>query len=356
MNLLTHARFALSLTASSLCLMGCAGSAFHSQRSRQANLESNRASIVSEPKSGSTPIDSVTGNTTPTSDSNASLPNDNQTRVVACIEQDSGGQSTPIIAAQALYLPSDDLAITGSGPANHRFPQALNLETTELRTSASAVSESDQVNAEGLARQLHWMGDYQIETGDSLEIKFRVTKELNDIVTVRPDGMISLQLVGDQPAKGLTPEQLREQLQAAYSKDIVTPDLAVIVRSFSGNSIYVGGEVNSPVRVPLTGRVTTLKAVILAGGFKDTADRKRVVVRHEDGTCCQYDLKSVIECKSTGQDIELRPYDIVYVPKSRIAKVNLFVEQYIDKVLPFSRSFGVFVSHNTGLTGGMVGP
>lgn len=215
-------------------------------------------------------------------------------------------------------------------------------------TSFSADTSTGAADRESLSAE--WLHQYIIEAGDSLDIKFRVTNELNDLVTVRPDGMISMQIIGDVQAAGLTPEQLRHNLVAAHSKTLKDPDVAVIVRTFSGNSIFVGGEVVSPGRVPLTGRVTTLRAIILAGGFKDTADKRRVIVRHEDGTCCTYDLKSVIECTAPGQDIQLRPYDVVYVPKSCIAKVNLFVEQYIDKVLPFSRSYGVFVTPNTGLS------
>lgn len=202
----------------------------------------------------------------------------------------------------------------------------------------------------------NWMELYVIETGDQLDIKFRTTSELNDLVTVRPDGMISMQIVGEIQAAGKSPARLRQDLIAAYSANLKNPDLAVIVRSFSGNSVYVGGEVFVPGRVALAGRITTIKAVILAGGFKDTADQRRVIVRRADGSCCTYDLESMLECKSLAQDIQLRPNDVVYVPKSRIAKVNLFVDQYINKVLPFSSSFGVFVTPTPGVSAGSTVP
>jgi protein involved in polysaccharide export with SLBB domain len=233
-------------------------------------------------------------------------------------------------------------------------PSSPELNVVEEPVTPPLEAEQGVVNH--LNHNADLMGSYLIETGDSLEIKFRETPELDNVVTVRPDGLISLQIVGDVPAAGLTPELMRQALVSAYSAELTKPDIAVIVRSFSGNSIYVGGEVFAPGRVPLTGRVTTLNAIILAGGFKDTADQQRVVVRHGDGTCCEYDLKSVLKCEGKGQDIQLRPYDVVYVPKSKIAKVNLFVEQYIDKVIPFSRNFGVFISRNTGLTSAVASP
>lgn len=193
-------------------------------------------------------------------------------------------------------------------------------------------------------------GEYVIQPGDQLDIKFRVTKDLNEQVTVRPDGMISLQIVGDIPAAEQTAEQLRQRLVGAYSKELKDPDVAVIVRSFSAYGIFVGGEVQLQGRVPLSHQLSLLQAVILAGGFRDTADRARVIVRR-DGVNHMFNLKAELHGMVAGQDIPLEPNDVVYVPKSHIAKVNQFVDQYIEKVIPFQRSFGVFVSHNTGLGG-----
>jgi polysaccharide biosynthesis/export protein len=355
MKSLLHFQIGLLVALSCLCLTGCANLA----RKRQSPPSHQGGALAVSPKLEvqSQPVAAMAKS------SDSSGPMIEYASTAEAVEQGAislaGYQINPSLPpigiAQDVVLRADEpersqLGVKDSGS------KPVGLFPDGSTAADKGPSETDQAIAEGLARQLRWSGNYQIEPGDTLEIKFRSAKELNEIVTVRPDGMISLQIVGDQPAAGRTPTQVQDLLQAAYANDIVAPDLSVIVRSFSGNNIYVGGEVNSPVRIPLTGRITTLKAVILAGGFKDTADKRRVVVRRENGSCCQYDLKSVIECRSSNQDIELRPYDIVYVPKSRIAKVNLFVEQYIDKVLPFSRSFGVFVSHNTGIPGAVSSP
>ncbi|MCA9009083.1 MAG: polysaccharide biosynthesis/export family protein [Planctomycetaceae bacterium] len=234
---------------------------------------------------------------------------------------------------------------TRAGKADDEKADEVVLFASMSTPFADAVIPPDTAASAGFIPPMALsQGQYIIETGDTLEIKFRVTRDLNEIVDVRPDGMISLQIVGDFPAAGFTCEQLRQGLIVAYSDQLQDPDIAVIVRSFASNGIYIGGEVNAPRRIPLNGRITTLQAIILAGGFKDTADQKRVVVRHEDGSCCEYDLKSVAECSNGFPDVVLRSSDVVYVPKSHIAKVNLFVEQYIDKVLPFSRSFGIFIN------------
>ena len=95
--------------------------------------------------------------------------------------------------------------------------------------------------------------EYQIQIGDALDIKFFYHPELNESVMVRPDGRISLQLVHEVQASGLTPEQLRQNLRKKYEPQISQPEIAVIVRSFTAQKVYVDGEVAKPGLVPLTG-------------------------------------------------------------------------------------------------------
>ena len=87
--------------------------------------------------------------------------------------------------------------------------------------------------------------EYIIEVGDTLDIKFMYNAELNELaVPVRPDGRISLQLAHDVPAAGLTPTQLRNVLNEKYAAELKKPEIAVIVRSFGGQKIFIDGEVN----------------------------------------------------------------------------------------------------------------
>jgi len=109
--------------------------------------------------------------------------------------------------------------------------------------------------------------EYRIQAGDQLDIKFFYNKDLNEQVTVRPDGRISLQLVKTVVAAGLTPEQLTVNLKKAYSVHLKDPEIAVIVRSFSSQRIYVDGEVGKPGMLPLTGPTTVRQAISQAGGF-----------------------------------------------------------------------------------------
>jgi len=186
---------------------------------------------------------------------------------------------------------------------------------------------------------------YVIQPDDELDIKFFYNPELNEAVTVRPDGKISLQLVDEIRAAGLTPSQLDKLLTRKYSRDLKKPEIAVIVRSFAGQRVYVGGEVNRQGLIELTGGMTALQAVINSGGFKETAKPDAAILirkgPNNEPVPMRIDLEKVIYEEGIGADIQLQPYDIVYVPKTWIANANKWVDQYISQLLLFRGwSFG----------------
>lgn len=184
--------------------------------------------------------------------------------------------------------------------------------------------------------------EYRIQSGDLLEIKFFYNPELNEQVTVRPDGRIALQLVKEIDAAGMTPAQLTDLLTGKYAPQIKNPEITVLVRSFGTQKVYVDGEVNKAGLVALAEPMTVLQAVAQAGGFKDTAKRSEVILirRGADNKriTMTMDLENAIDGSDRAQDQILKPYDIVYIPKSTIANVNLWVDQYIRKNLPITPS------------------
>ncbi len=187
---------------------------------------------------------------------------------------------------------------------------------------------------------------YRIQAGDLLDIKFFYNPELNEQVTVRPDGRIALQLVREIDAAGKTPAQLTDILTAKYAPQIKNPDITVLVRSFSTLKVYVDGEVNKAGLIPLAEPMTVLQAISQAGGFKDTAKREEVILirRGPDNKriTITMDMDNAIDGSDQTQDLLLMPYDIVYVPKSSIANVNVWIDQYIRKNLPITPSIGIF--------------
>ena len=187
---------------------------------------------------------------------------------------------------------------------------------------------------------------YKIQPNDELDIKFFYNPELNETVRVRPDGKISLQLVDDVQAAGLQPVELDEILTKRYARDLKMPHITVIVRSFSAQVIYVGGEVNRQGIVDLSSGMTALQAVITAGGFLETAKYEETVIIRKGPDNRPVPIKINLSRETQGQgdgaDFLLKPYDIVYVPKSVIANANKFVDEYIRGLLLFRGwSFGV---------------
>jgi protein involved in polysaccharide export with SLBB domain len=181
--------------------------------------------------------------------------------------------------------------------------------------------------------------DYLIGVGDVLDVKFTYNPELNEIgVPVRPDGKISLQLAHDIQAVGLTPNQLRASLVEKYAPEINKPEIAVILRTFERNKIFVDGEVLFPGVVEIKGPVTLMHALALARGWRESARLSNIIVIRKDvdgkSMSTNIDLRKVLNGSDLSQDIQLIPYDIVFVPKSNIASVNKFVSEYINSVIP----------------------
>lgn len=190
----------------------------------------------------------------------------------------------------------------------------------------------------------HIKSEYVIQVGDQLDIKFYYNPELNEQVTVRPDGRISLQLIGEVLVAGLTPSQLTKRLTEIYAAQLKHPEITVIVRSFGAQKVFVDGEVAKPDMFPLIGFMTVLQAISRAGGMKDTARATEVVIirrgPEDKPVSIPLNLKKVIDGTDMSQDILLQPYDIIYVPKSSIAQVNVWVDQYLRKNVPIPIGMG----------------
>lgn len=180
--------------------------------------------------------------------------------------------------------------------------------------------------------------------GDVLDFKFFNTPELNDNQTVRPDGKVTLQLVGEVAVQGKTPEELRAELIKLYTPSLKNPEVVVIIRSLNERRVYIGGEVNKPGILPMPSRLTALEAILEAGGFKmETAKLQSVVViRQREGKYrgTVIDLSGTLNGEE-GLPLYLQPRDIVYVPETAIVKVDRWVDQYIYKLLPRNLSIGL---------------
>lgn len=221
-------------------------------------------------------------------------------------------------------------------------------------TGCSNVSSSASSNGSVLEPESAWQTmeepvtqtkwEYILQANDVLDIKFPYEPQLNERVTIRPDGKISLQIVDEIDAEGLTCAQLDEVLTEKYSTVLNKPELSVIAREFSGQKVYVGGEVLDPGIINLNGKMTALEAIFAAGGFRETAEPKSVIVisRSPQNTRLvrKVDLEGVLVGAAAGKELFLEPFDVIHVPKSAVAEANKFVDQHIRKMIPVNLSAG----------------
>ena len=159
---------------------------------------------------------------------------------------------------------------------------------------------------------------YIIGSDDVLTINVWKEPEMSKTVPVRPDGMISLPLLGEMQARGLTPIQLQDQISDMLKKFMSDPQVTVIVSQVNSMTFNIVGQVARPGYFPLTRPITVLDAIALCGGFRDFAKEKKIYVLRTgpDGKeqRLKFNYKDVIKGKNMAQNIQIQPHDTVVVP------------------------------------------
>lgn len=181
---------------------------------------------------------------------------------------------------------------------------------------------------------------YRIQSGDKLSVKFFTNPDLNETsVTVRPDGQISLQIINDIKAEGLSVAELRSALEKAYDEVLLQPIITVSVIDFVAPHIFISGQIVKPGKYDLREAKTLMQAVFLAGGVTRDGNKKMVIHARPDGSgewiIQAANVMGMLDPKGTQKDIELRSGDYIYVPESRIAKFS----RAVDLVRPFLPRF-----------------
>jgi polysaccharide export outer membrane protein len=158
---------------------------------------------------------------------------------------------------------------------------------------------------------------YLIGPSDVLTVTFWRDKDMDTEVVVRPDGNITLPLLNDIQAAGLTPGELRERIVAEAHRYIEDPSPTVAVKAINSRKVFITGQVEKPGPYPLASPMTVLQLIALAGGLKEFADGKNILVmRAENGrqVAYQFDYKELLKRKNLRQNIDLKPGDTVVVP------------------------------------------
>jgi len=159
---------------------------------------------------------------------------------------------------------------------------------------------------------------YKIGPEDVLEIAVWQNPDVSRTVTVRPDGNISLPLVDDIRAGGLSPEELKGRIEEKLKPFMTSgPEVSVIVLQVNSRKFFVQGEVNSPGIFPMRARTTVSQAITLAGGFTEFAKKNKIrILRKGKGKqkVIEVKYKKILQDESGREDVLLRPDDIVIVP------------------------------------------
>ena len=160
--------------------------------------------------------------------------------------------------------------------------------------------------------------EYKIGAGDVLEITIWKEPDLSrEGVLVRTDGKISFPLLNDVQAAGLTPLEMKRNMEVGLKEFISNPFVTITVRSPESQKIYILGEVLNTGEYPLTKNLTVLQAFALAGGFTEWASKKEIILmRKEDGKEKIYRInyKNIIKGKDLSQNLKLKADDTIIVP------------------------------------------
>lgn len=306
-------------------------------------------------------------------------------------------------------------------PGPEKIPQVYDLsEAFDVVCRNYRLGPADVI---AILFQTQWSipaGTYKLDTLDKIQIKFILDPTLNEEVVIRPDGMITIQAIGEMQAAGLTPEQLAKKIEEKFIKAnifsrtemrgalknyqlvtvhvisfyekvkqlvqslttltggqqssiVVSPDgtidlplisdriiaagqtisdiertvnrlyrsgplkhvvASLSLRSSNSRRVYVMGQVSAPGAYPIDQPITALHAIALAGGhLSETADLTSVILIskniHGKPIGRRLDLKRILDVGDMSAAILVKPYDVIYVPKTYVADIRLFMDQYI---------------------------
>ena len=159
---------------------------------------------------------------------------------------------------------------------------------------------------------------YVIGAQDLLRVSVWQNESASVDVPVRPDGMVTIPLIGDVEARGKTTDQLQKEVAKKLAKHVVSPDVTVIVLQMNSRFVSVVGRVQRETRVPMTQDLRVVEAIALAGGFDPFADKDniRVVRRLPDGKEVEYrfDYDSYMKGYAPNTNFLLKSGDVIYVP------------------------------------------
>lgn len=212
------------------------------------------------------------------------------------------------------------LAQSGEAAAgSHALPGSAKIADSRMERALAVSAASEKTS-------LIVTQDYIIGPEDVLEITVWRNADLSKTVAVRPDGRISMPLIGDVVAVGRTPAQLTAEISTKLKEYKENPSVAIVVKEVNSYTIFVLGEVAKPGRYPLKSKTTLVQAITIAGGFTPVAARNKLVVfrfndsgKGDDKIKASYD--DIVLRDGSMQNVELKPGDTVVVPSETMVLI-----------------------------------
>jgi polysaccharide export outer membrane protein len=202
--------------------------------------------------------------------------------------------------------------------------QTVPVVTTKPGVADGAWSPAWSPALTGVRRPL-----YRLCKSDVAAIHFTYSPEFDQTVSVQPDGYIALRGVKQLPAEGVTVPELQDAIARAYAGVLRDPEVSIELKDFDKPYFIVAGEVNHQGKFELRSDITVTEAVAVAGGLTPRAKHSQIVLfrRVSDGLVESrlLDVKSMLKSRSLGEDIHLRPGDLLFVPQNLISKIKQYM-------------------------------
>jgi polysaccharide export outer membrane protein len=169
---------------------------------------------------------------------------------------------------------------------------------------------------------------YQLRRGDSFDIEFAFSPEMNQTVTVQPDGYITAKVIGGLRAEGLTIPQLTDSLKSAYAHILNDPVITIVLKDFEKPYFIAAGQLGRPGKYDLRSDLTVTEAVAIAGGFNDKAKHSEVVLfRPAPNGMFEtriINVKKLLASRELSEDVHLQPGDLLFVPRTKFQRFSGF--------------------------------
>jgi polysaccharide biosynthesis/export protein len=214
------------------------------------------------------------------------------------------------------------LLLVIAAAAQDKNNQAAGAQPASASAPRSADANSNPAFSERHPR-------YQVRPGDAFDLNFEFSPELNQSLTVQPDGYIPLREVGDVYVAGLTVPELTDQVKKSYSKILHDPVITVVLRDFDKPYFVAGGQLARPGKYELRSETTLTQAIAIAGGFTQASKHSQVVLYHRVSPDMYeaklIDVKKMMAKHDLREDARLQSGDMIFVPQNTISKIQKFL-------------------------------